>query len=219
MRPTAGGPPDAVAMIEALRARGAQRLDPVRWRHLEALARRAAAHQGRTRRMLDDRLTQLLLACERDLDQRSAAAPEAAPSAPRRGTLAELLVHIASQTAQPPSTAPAGRGAADGQGPAELKTVREHRGTWSRLSADRRLSQALAQVPDQAGPLNTQRLLHQALSVMRDASPAYLDHFVSHVEALLWLDQASLPPAAAAQGASAAPESRRRRHARPGRQQ
>jgi hypothetical protein len=92
----------------------------------------------------------------------------------------------------------------------------------ARLSADRRLSQALAQVPGQAGPLNTQRLLHQALTVMRDASPAYLARFLSHVEALLWLDQASLPaagPARPAKAGSAAPEPRRRRHARPGREQ
>ena len=55
---------------------------------------------------------------------------------------------------------------------------------------DQRLTQALAQVPDNAGPLNTQRLLNQALQLMRDASPQYLQQFMAHVEALLWLDQA-----------------------------
>ncbi len=60
---------------------------------------------------------------------------------------------------------------------------------------DQRLTQALAQVPDNAGPLNTQRLLNQALELMRDASPQYLQRFMAHAEALLWLDQASLPGA------------------------
>jgi hypothetical protein len=56
---------------------------------------------------------------------------------------------------------------------------------------EQRLTQTLAKVPDNAGPLNTQRLLHQALTVMRGASPLYLQHFMSHVEALLALEQMS----------------------------
>jgi hypothetical protein len=208
------GPPGAAAAIEALRARGASRLAPVRWRQLEALARRAAAHQGRTRQLLDDRLAQLLAACAKDLERRGGDAAEAVPPPPRHETLGGLLAHIASQTLDPVAPQPAGRGVGDGKPAAELKAVRDHRDTWSRLSADRRLMQALAQVPGQAGPLNTQRLLHQAMTVMRDASPGYLHHFLSHVEALLWLDQARWPSAA-----STAPEPRRRRHARPGRQQ
>jgi hypothetical protein len=60
---------------------------------------------------------------------------------------------------------------------------------------DLRVTQALTQVPDNAGPLNTQRLLNQALQLMRDAAPQYLQHLMAHAEALLWLDQASLPDA------------------------
>jgi len=52
----------------------------------------------------------------------------------------------------------------------------------------------LAKVPDNAGPLNTQRLMHQALSLMGDASPAYLQHFMAHVDALLALEQLGPQP-------------------------
>jgi len=69
--------------------------------------------------------------------------------------------------------------------------VQQFRSTWTRLSADQRLTQALAKVPDNAGPLNSQRLLHRSLALMRDLSPDYLERFVSYVDALLWLDEAA----------------------------
>ncbi len=75
----------------------------------------------------------------------------------------------------------------------ELKAIRNYRGTWSRLRAERRLHQALALVPHNAGPLNTQRLLHQALQLMQQASPGYLLHFMAYVESLLALDQVNQP--------------------------
>jgi hypothetical protein len=185
----AAGRPDPRAAIEALRARGAHRIDPVRFRRIEALARRAAAHRGEARRLLDGRLEALLSAYARDTEPaRTAAAGTPAP--PRqRSALADLLADLTSD-AQAPGT-PAGHGPPIAQAGAELRTVRQHRSTWARLSVERRMAQSQALVPENAGPLNTQRLLHQALTLMRDASPDYVHRFISHVEALLWLDQAS----------------------------
>ncbi len=149
-------------------------IDTLRLRRIEALARRAASHQGEARRLLDEKLARLRSAGERKL-------PVAAPAAADmpHGALAGLLAYIASQD--------------DAAG--ELKTARQHRGTWTRLQLDLRLTQALAQVPANAGPLNTQRLLNQALQLMRDTAPQYLQHLMAHAEALLWLDQAQLPGA------------------------
>jgi len=146
-----------------------QLLDAARQRRIEALVRRAAAHQGEARRLLEHKQQQLLQACRRNAEP---AAPAVATATPPRSALAELLAHIARH-----SSTTAG-----------LKTVHEHRSTWSRLGIDQRLHQALAQVPGNAGPLNTQRLLLQALTLMRDASPPYLQHFMAHAEALLWLE-------------------------------
>ncbi|RZI95914.1 MAG: DUF2894 domain-containing protein [Variovorax sp.] len=82
--------------------------------------------------------------------------------------------------------------------PADLEpTLGYLRNTWSRLSAERRLTQSLATVPGNAGPLNSHHLAHRALTVMRDISPGYLSRFVSYVDALLWLDEANSAPAAA----------------------
>lgn len=187
---------DTDAAIAALLARGAQQLAPVRLRHIEALARRAAAHQGLTRRLLDDKLARLVAACSEQVEQGLSAparAPTAAPvRAPQPGTLAELLAYIGRQSPAP--AGPAGSGSGPGGPPVpglvELKAVRNYRSTWSRLKVDQRMTQLQAKVADNAGPLNTQRLLFEALTVMRDASPLYLQSFMAHVDALLWLDQA-----------------------------
>ena len=112
--------------------------------------------------------------------------PADAPVTEQPRNLADLLAYIARHTA------PAG----------ELKAVRDHRGTWVRLGLEQRLRQSGAQVPDNAGPLNNQRLLHQALTVMRDASPAYFQHFMGHVESLLALEALNQPSTVAKKDAT-----------------
>ncbi len=188
--------------LDALRALGAQRVDPVRFRHIEALQRRAAVHQGETRALLDKRLARLLAACGQAVAEAQQPGPNVRHQAPSRGALAELLAQLAgpsANTAKPAQHAPAS---------GELKTVRYFRSTWSRLRVDQQMSQALAGVPDQAGPLNTQRLLHQALTLMRQASPDYTQRFMSQVEALLWLEQAGEMAAVARKGPARSPRRR-----------
>ena len=189
-------PPSAARTIATLRQQGAHHVDPVRFSHIEALARRAAPHSGSTRRLLDQRLHQLLAAYPQPAAGQVAAAVAAADHAPvpapHKPTLADLLAHIGRVTcAAAPDAADAPSAARAARAAPELKAVSQYRSTWSRLGAERRLRQALDKVPDNAGPLNTQRLLHEALTVMRDTSPAYLQRFMAHVEALLWLDQLS----------------------------
>jgi Protein of unknown function (DUF2894) len=201
------------AAIEALRAEGAARLDPVHFRQIEALARRAAGHDADTRRLLDVRLQALLDACAQRVAAARAVAPDAAPPPPAHSALAGLLAHLARHAAPalPAQPLVAGRPAAVTPAPVELKALRWYRSTWARLSVDQRLSQSRAKVPQQAGPLNTQRLLHQALLAMRDASPDYLQHFMQQVDALLWLDQAQIRPGpASAKRAPPAAAPRRR---------
>jgi hypothetical protein len=151
--------------------------DPIRQRHIDALARRAAQHQGTARRLLDARLLHLQSAVPNGAvpnAQRAAASP----ASQRHAAFTDLLAHIAKH-----------------QGPAgELKAVRDYGGTWARLAVERRLTQTLARVPDNAGPLNTQRLLHQALTVMRSTSPAFLQHFMQYAECLLALEPLAAAP-------------------------
>lgn len=167
---------DPAATIDAWRARGDDRVDPVRFHFIEALARRTTAHEGAVRRVLDDRLAHLLLtyddAVKRARDDAATAAP---PAVPARSALAALVDDFAHPAASP----------ADHD-----ETLAWLRSTWSRLHADRRLTQSLAKVPENAGPLNSHHLVHRSLTLMRELSPAYLHRFMAYVDALFWLDQA-----------------------------
>ncbi|MBC7729655.1 MAG: DUF2894 domain-containing protein [Microbacteriaceae bacterium] len=221
------------ATLAALRSRGAQHFDPVRFRHIDALARRAAGHEGRVRQLLDAQLVRLLAVYRERYEQARAAAGEtldrlvaqhpqaadalrqlqvdgdfkalhrraAALNAPGpAGPLAELVRHIERQSAAlGDAERAADHGVAAGGPPAELKAVRYFRSTWSRLSVDQQLTRSLARVPENAGPLNSQRLVLRSLQLMREVSPAYLSRFMSYVDTLLWLDQAHVagPPAPA----------------------
>ncbi|WP_369663085.1 DUF2894 domain-containing protein [Variovorax sp. V116] len=197
---------DPAAVLDAWRAQGGHRRDPVRFRFIEALAKRAAAHEGDARRILDERLAALLAAYREKIEEArcvdgASAVPDTSTkhaARPPRGPLAELVEHMARQA--PPQGDDGA--AADEAAPAtpELKTLRYFRSTWSRLSADRRLTQSLAKVPENAGPLNSHHLVHRSLMLMHELSPEYLNRFMSYVDTLLWVDQlnASNGPAAAA---------------------
>jgi hypothetical protein len=100
------------------------------------------------------------------------------------GALVRRLEQHAAQTPDAPSQ---GQGHAGSR--AELKTIRNFRNVWSKLSADKRVTQALEQAPADAGPINSQMLVLRSLAMMRDISPDYLNRFMSYADALLCLDQ------------------------------
>jgi hypothetical protein len=72
----------------------------------------------------------------------------------------------------------------------ELKAIRYHRNTWSKLSVDKQVAQAMQQAPENAGPLNSHYLVLRSLEFMREISPDYLNRFMSYVDTLLCLEQA-----------------------------
>jgi hypothetical protein len=178
---------EARATLEAWRERGADRLNPVRFHFIAALERRAASHSGEARRILDDRLSGLLDAYAADLERATVAAAEAdavaltsASREPAHETLAGLIDHIA------------GRAATDRDGAAsypELAALDYFREVWSKVRAEKQLRQSLAQVPGNAGPLNSSSLVHRSLSLMRELSPGYLKQFLSYVDTLSWMEQ------------------------------
>lgn len=185
----------AARTIEALRGRGADRFDPVRFRFIEELARRASTHEGATRNILDARLAQLLAAYEEDFERQDRADERStvpASQGSHRGPLAALLDEVARAT--PLHEEGPGAKRQEAAAPAvaaELKTLRYFRSTWDGLVTQQRLTDSLTKAPKNAGPLNSQHLVYRALSLMRDVSPGYLNRFVSYVDTLLWLDQST----------------------------
>jgi Protein of unknown function (DUF2894) len=177
-----------------LRAQGAHHRDPVRFHYLEVLAQRAQSQQGRVQQLLNNRLAQAL-AQWRGRFEPSAhpTTPTAHAGASRRpvqpATLPGLLSYLAQHAAEPVQHA-AGLAL---PGPAltrpELKSVHHFRNTWSKLSADRQLTQALNQAPRNAGPINSHMLVLRSLALMREVSPDYLNRFMSYADTLLCLEQ------------------------------
>lgn len=211
-------PPDFNALIASLRTAGADRFDPVRLHYIEALAKRAIAHQGSVKRLLDAKLAQALAALKErfDLAQRDAGEsvarsvqqyPHAANDLQRlfvagdfkglRRFIATLktseqgasLGALVRQLEQHSSeNADAHLNGNAGSRP-ELKTLRNFRNTWSKLSVDKQVAQVLEQAPKNAGPINSHMLVLRSLALMRDISPDYLNRFMSYADTLLCLDQ------------------------------
>ncbi|NTZ81885.1 DUF2894 domain-containing protein [Burkholderia metallica] len=168
------------ATLDAWREQGADRLDPVRFHRIDALERRAAVLDGAARALLDARLATLIegfaeivaRADDADTTRETAAA---AAGAPARGTLAALVEGLA-RDAQ-----------ADRRG-LDPELVDYFRAMWSKVRTEQQYRQSLDQVPRNAGPLNSNSLVHRSLATMRELSPDYLQQFLSYVDALAWLE-------------------------------
>lgn len=178
--------------LDALRAAGAAATDPVKLQYLGTLARRMQDAPPAVAAVLRTRLEQALegvaapepepepLIAEADADapadEGSAAATEAPE--PPLAALNRYIREVLRESA-------GGRAARD-----ELPGVQKFRESWSRIRAEEDVAQAISRAPENAGPLNSHRLVLQTLTLMRELSPAYLRRFLSHADTLLWLEQA-----------------------------
>ena len=189
----------AEAAIAKLRAVGEERVDPVRFRFIEALAERSAVQPSAVQAVLAHKLARALA----DYQQRCSAAmpmrvPCPAPVTPH-SPLADLVRLLGAADETSPASTDAVRDAVAGsQGSSsphpvlvELRTLQQDRSEWKRLHVQQLLARSLAQVPDNPGPLNSQLLLLRALQRLQTLSSGYLEAFISQVETLQWLAEAS----------------------------
>ena len=179
--------------------------DTVQAHYLAALTRRLQGAAPAVQRVLQARLAQVQASAP-VRDETAAgrvAALDAAPSRPRpkrqplhpapASLLAQLNQHVASATQVPAGTR------------AELRSAQAFRDAWSRISAEDEVTEAVQRGPENAGPLNSHRLVLRTLGLLRELSPDYLQRFMAHADTLLWLEQAALrlKPAAASKGKAA----------------
>lgn len=170
--------------VTRARAAGAAARDPVGFAVIEAMARRAMGREGEVRawllRRVQERLTRLPLAGD--------AEPHASglESDPPLAALTELVRTLGPVSAPAARSGPAVQGAMP-----PLRAVVDFKDTWSRLRAEQRLRQAMAQVPAKAGPLNSSSLVNRMLQTMHRISPEYLEAFMAHADTLMLLEQAS----------------------------
>ncbi|MNV45748.1 hypothetical protein D3C71_1375560 [compost metagenome] len=161
---------DATAeILENWRADKLDQLDRTRFAVIEALHARAQPHDGEVRALLQAKLDALMASYGERIVQASAAVPsEPSPSAGRIG-LQALVTELTGQhnVAYP-----------------ELPVLAEVRASWATLRNASQLKESLAQVPTNGGPLNSGVLVHRALTLMKETSPAYLAHFMTYLDAL-----------------------------------
>lgn len=167
--------------VEALRAAGAARADAVGWHYIETLAQRTQAQSGPAQSLLLLKLQERL--AQFHVRMKALAPPEAAkaPGPVVPSPMAALLQVMGSPTA------PQGSGKTVAR-LAESARIQQFRKQLSQISVHKQVNQAIAQAPQNAGPINSHMLVLRSLGLMRDISPAYLNRFVGYVDTLLFLD-------------------------------
>jgi hypothetical protein len=175
-------PADALPLLQAegtaWAAEAAQR-DPVGWHYILVLAERTRSQTGPAQALLQAKLS----AAVAQLQVRLAAPqnPNTLPSRSTASPLSVLLKDMAAPTAERPLS-PSGHGRMDNP------RVAQFRQQLGKISVQKQVTQAIAQAPQNAGPINSHMLMLRSLGLMRDLSPDYLNRFMGYVDTLLFLD-------------------------------
>lgn len=101
----------------------------------------------------------------------------------------EAAASAALLTNSDDSNSPANGPANTQPGSGELKSIALFRASWAKRHLDNLANQAINNRPDNAGPLNPERLASGSLSRIKTLSPRYLNRFIGYVDTLLWLQQ------------------------------
>lgn len=99
-----------------------------------------------------------------------------------------------------------------------LRALEQFPDSWATLRLEQQLADTLARAPQNAGPLNSHRLVARALQQLHTLSPAYLRHFMAHAEALASLEALLDPKAVAASAPAGAGTEKRTSRKMAGRQ-
>ena len=166
-----------LAQVQAWRAQGLDRADPVRFDILQALSARLGTHEGEARRLLEARLAGLIRAYAQGLAR---TPTPVAPVPARDSGLRSLVAALQARDGDAPAPGPS---------PVAPSALTEAREVWAQVRIDSQLRASLHDVPADAGPLNSGMLVHRALHLMRAASPGYLQHFIAYADTLSSLQQ------------------------------
>lgn len=196
------------ARLDAWRAAGADRVDPVGFHRLDALARRCESADAALQVALQPRI-EALAGAHADAVARkaSAATPAIGGARPLAALVAEcdarrgggaVAAEIESGNA---SEDEAVRPAAPVVVPPQPPALRHARQLWKAVRTGRQLRQSLQKPREDTGPLNSAQLVNRMLQRMEETSPGYLEQLVGYVDVLSELEH-WLGTAAAAEPAS-----------------
>jgi len=172
-------PSDALALLQPSQAAEAAQLDPVGWHYLQVLAERTRNQTGPAHALLQAKLNTAV--AQLQLRLAKPQTPSTLPSSLAPSPLSALLQDMAAPSAQRPWS-PSGHGRLDNP------RVEQFRQQLGKISVQKQVTQAIAQAPQNAGPINSHMLVLRSLGLMRDLSPDYLNRFMSYVDTLLILE-------------------------------
>ena len=175
-------PADAMNLSQAegsAWATEAAQQDPVGWHHIQVLAERTRTQTGPAQALLQAKLQSALAQLQARLAaQKKQHTP---PIGRTPSPLSALLRDMAAPSAKRPLS-PSGHGRMDNP------RVAQFRQQLGKISVQKQVTQAIAQAPQNAGPINSHMLVLRSLGLMRDLSPDYLHRFMGYVDTLLFLD-------------------------------
>lgn len=172
--------------LESLKADGSDGHDAARFQYLEALARRMKTQPPAVQALLQQRLQ----AAVADYAARAGTAPATPPAPPAATCTTDSPLALLNRDLAARAQAEADHvRTSESTSTSEMKSVRQFSEVWSKISADQQVTQALHKAPENAGPLNSHKLMLRSLGLMRTLSPDYLRRFMAQMDALLWLEQ------------------------------
>jgi hypothetical protein len=166
------------AELANLAAEAAQ-LDPVGWHYIQVLAERTRAQTGPAQALLQAKLHMSVSQLRARLAAQNKG--HTSPIGRTPSPLSALLQDLEAPTDKRPLS-PSGHGRMDNP------RVAQFRQQLGKISVQKQVNQAIAQAPQNAGPINSHMLVLRSLGLMRDLSPDYLNRFMGYVDTLLFLD-------------------------------
>lgn len=172
--------------LESLKADGSDGHDAARFHYLEALARRMQMQPPAVQALLQQRLQ----AAVADYAARAGTARATPPAPPLATCTTDSPLALLNRDLAARAQAEADHvRTSESTSTSEMKSVRQFSEVWSKISAEQQVAQALNKAPENAGPLNSHKLMLRSLGLMRTLSPDYLRRFMAQMDALLWLEQ------------------------------
>ncbi|PUE08896.1 hypothetical protein B9Z51_08135 [Limnohabitans sp. T6-5] len=172
------------SLLNELRASDAPQRDAIGWHYIETLAQRMLTQSGEAHALLSDKLQQALENFKASMAA-AASQPDIRSQSPALASQASPLSALLQDMARETPSSPAGHAH---EWRTESPSIQQFRQRLSKLSVQKQVTQAIAQAPQNAGPINSHMLVLRSLGLMRDLSPDYLNRFMAHVDTLLSLE-------------------------------
>lgn len=189
-------PASPLHALEMLRAAGAAQVDALGWHYIETLAKRTQRQSGAAQSLLWIKLQDKLAEFEGRMPTTAVPHAVTAPKPVTPSPMAVLLKEMSPPTELQGADKPMGQLAV-------TPRIQQFRKQLGQISMQKKVTQAMAQAPQNAGPINSHMLVLRSLGLMRDLSPDYLHRFMGYVDTLMWLDESSAGKAAPRRSTSA----------------